>query len=100
VIRPEINPHLTLEVRMSDLNAQFEKAAQDVQKLPQKPDNDTLLRLYALYKQATVGDVSGKRPGFMDMVGQAKYDAWAKVKGNSKDAAMQSYINLVHKLQS
>ena len=85
---------------MSDLKAQFEKAAQDVQRLSKKPDNDTLLRLYALYKQATVGDVSGKRPGFMDMVGQAKYDAWAKVKGNSKEAAMQSYIDLVNELRS
>jgi acyl-CoA-binding protein len=88
------------EDRMSDLKTQFEKAAQEAQKLPKKPDNDTLLRLYALYKQATVGDVSGKRPGFMDMVGQAKYDAWAKVKGNPKEAAMQSYIDLVNKLKS
>ena len=84
---------------MSDLKTQFEKAAQEAQKLPKKPDNDTLLRLYALYKQATVGDVSGKRPGFMDMVGQAKYDAWAKAKGISKDAAMQAYIDLVNKLK-
>ena len=84
---------------MSDLKTQFEKAAQEAQKLPKKPDNDTLLRLYALYKQATVGDVSGKRPGFMDMVGQAKYDAWAKVKGSSKDSAMQAYIDLVNKLK-
>jgi acyl-CoA-binding protein len=84
---------------MSDLKTQFEKAAQEAQKLPKKPDNDTLLRLYALYKQATVGDVSGKRPGFMDMVGQAKYDAWAKVKGTSKDSAMQAYIDLVDKLK-
>lgn len=84
---------------MSDLKSQFEKAAQEAQKLPKKPDNDTLLRLYALYKQATVGDVSGKRPGFMDMVGQAKYDAWAKVKGTSKESAMQSYIDLVNKLK-
>jgi len=84
---------------MSDLKTQFEKAAQEAQKLPKKPDNETLLRLYALYKQATVGDVSGKRPGFMDMVGQAKYDAWAKVKGTSKDAAMQAYIDLVNKLK-
>jgi acyl-CoA-binding protein len=87
------------EDRMSDLKMQFEKAAQEAQKLPKKPDNDTLLRLYALYKQATVGDVSGKRPGFMDMVGQAKYDAWSKVKGTSKEAAMQSYIDLVNKLK-
>jgi len=84
---------------MSDLKAQFEKAAQEAQKLPKKPDNDTLLRLYALYKQATSGDVSGKRPGFMDMVGQAKYDAWGKVKGRSKEAAMQSYIDLVNQLK-
>jgi diazepam-binding inhibitor (GABA receptor modulator, acyl-CoA-binding protein) len=84
---------------MSDLETQFEKSAQEAQKLPKKPDNETLLRLYALYKQATVGDVSGKRPGFMDMVGQAKYDAWAKVKGSSKDAAMQAYIDLVNKLK-
>lgn len=84
---------------MSDLKSQFEKSAQEAQKLPKKPDNDTLLRLYALYKQATVGDVSGKRPGFMDMVGQAKYDAWAKVKGTSKESAMQSYIDLVNKLK-
>ena len=84
---------------MSDLKTQFEKAAQEAQKLPKKPDNDTLLRLYALYKQATVGDVSGKRPGFMDMVGQAKYDAWVKVKGSSKDSAMQAYIDLVNKLK-
>jgi diazepam-binding inhibitor (GABA receptor modulator, acyl-CoA-binding protein) len=84
---------------MSDLKAQFETAAQEVQRLPKKPDNDTLLRLYAYYKQATTGDVTGKRPGFMDMVGQAKYDAWAKVKGTSKEAAMQAYIDLVAKLK-
>ncbi|OGO35924.1 MAG: acyl-CoA-binding protein [Chloroflexi bacterium RBG_16_57_11] len=84
---------------MSDLKTQFEKAAQEAQKLPKKPDNDTLLRLYAYYKQATVGDVSGKRPGFMDMVGQAKYDAWAKVKGTSNEAAMQSYVDLVNQLK-
>jgi acyl-CoA-binding protein len=84
---------------MSDLKTQFETAAQEAQKLPRKPDNNTLLRLYALYKQATVGDVSGKRPSFMDMVGQAKYDAWAKVKGSSKDEAMQAYIDLVNQLK-
>ena len=84
---------------MSDLQAQFEKAAQEAQRLPKKPDNETLLRLYAYYKQATAGDVTGKRPGFMDMVGQAKYDAWTKVKGLSKDAAMQAYVDLVTKLK-
>jgi diazepam-binding inhibitor (GABA receptor modulator, acyl-CoA-binding protein) len=84
---------------MSDLKADFEVAAQEAQRLPRKPDNETLLRLYAYYKQATAGDVTGKRPGFMDMVGQAKYDAWAKVKGTSKEAAMQAYVDLVSKLK-
>lgn len=85
---------------MSDLKARFEQAAQDAQQLARRPDNETLLRLYALYKQSTTGDVSGKRPGFLDMVGQAKYDAWAKLKGTSKDQAMQAYIDLVEALKS
>jgi acyl-CoA-binding protein len=83
---------------MSDLKTRFEQAAEAAKKLPRRPDNDTMLRLYALYKQSTAGDVSGKRPGFMDMVGQAKYDAWAKNKGMEKDAAMQAYIDLVARL--
>lgn len=84
---------------MSDLRTQFENAAQAAQQLPKRPDNETLLTLYALYKQATAGDVSGKRPGFTDFVGRAKYDAWAKRKGMSKEAAMQAYIELVERLQ-
>ena len=80
---------------MADLRAQFEAAAREAQQLPSKPDNDTLLKLYALYKQATAGDVAGSRPGFTDFVGRAKYDAWAKLKGSTKDSAMQSYIDLV-----
>lgn len=83
---------------MPDLKSQFEKAAQEVQGLPKKPDNDTLLRLYALYKQATAGDAGGKRPGFTDPVGRAKYDAWEKVKGLSQDQAMQQYVDLANKL--
>lgn len=59
--------------------------------------NDTLLELYALYKQATTGDVGGDRPGMMDLKGRAKYDAWAKRKGMTKDGAMQAYIDLVGK---
>lgn len=59
--------------------------------------NDTLLELYALYKQATTGDVAGSRPGMMDLKGRAKYDAWSKRKGMTKDAAMQAYIDLVGK---
>ncbi len=84
---------------MSDLISQFESAAQAVQLLPRKPDNETLLKLYALYKQSTVGDASGKRPGFTDPVGRAKYDAWEKFKGKSKEQAMQQYIDLVNTLQ-
>jgi acyl-CoA-binding protein len=84
---------------MADLKAQFSTAASEVQKLPKKPDNNTLLVLYALYKQSTVGDVSGKRPGFMDPVGQAKYDAWKKVQGWNQEKAMQGYIDLVNKLK-
>ena len=83
---------------MTDLEKKFQDAAAAAQKLPRRPDNNTLLRLYALYKQATSGDASGKRPGFTDPVGQAKYDAWAKEKGMSKDAAMQAYIQVVEKL--
>ncbi len=84
---------------MSDLATKFQKAAQDAQNLPQKPDNQTLLKLYAAYKQATAGDITGKRPGFTNMVGRAKYDAWSKLKGVSKEDAMQAYIDLVEKLQ-
>lgn len=84
---------------MADLQEQFEAASAAAQKLPEKPDNETLLKLYALYKQATAGDVQGNRPGMMDFVGRAKYDAWAKVAGVSSDAAKQSYVDLVAKLQ-
>jgi acyl-CoA-binding protein len=67
--------------------------------LPEKPDNTTLLKIYALYKQATEGDVEGKRPGFTDMVGRAKYDAWAGVKGKSSNDAMKEYIDLIESLK-
>jgi diazepam-binding inhibitor (GABA receptor modulating acyl-CoA-binding protein) len=84
---------------MSDLRAQFEAAAQAAQNLARRPDNDTLLRIYALYKQATLGDVSGSRPGFTDFVGRAKYDAWTKLRGTSQDQAMQDYVALVETLK-
>jgi len=84
---------------MSDIEDQFNTASEEAKQLPRKPDNDTLLKLYSLYKQATQGDVSGKRPGFTDVVGRAKYDAWASVKGMSREQAMQGYINLVEKLK-
>lgn len=83
---------------MSDLQNQFETAAEQAMNLSARPDNDTMLRLYSLYKQATVGDVQGKRPGFTNPVGRAKYDAWSKLKGTEKETAMQTYVELVNKL--
>jgi diazepam-binding inhibitor (GABA receptor modulator, acyl-CoA-binding protein) len=84
---------------MADLKAQFEQAVKDSKTLPEKPDNATLLQLYALYKQASGGDADGKRPGFSDMVGRAKWDAWNAVKGRSEDQAMQDYVALVESLK-
>lgn len=81
-----------------DLKRQFEQAAKDVQNLPERPENETLLRLYALYKQGAEGDVSGPKPGFFDFVCTAKYEAWAKLKGTDQDEAMQKYVDLVKKL--
>ena len=84
---------------MADLKAQFEQAVAESKQLPEKPDNMTLLKIYALYKQATAGDVEGKRPGFTDMVGRAKYDAWDALKGKSAEEAMQEYIDLIESLK-
>lgn len=85
---------------MSDLKSQFEAAAADSKNLPERPSNDILLKLYALYKQSSEGDVAGKRPGFTDMVGRAKYDAWAALKGTAEAVAMQQYIDLVNSLKA
>lgn len=84
---------------MANLKAAFEKAVAESKNLPEKPDNATLLKIYSLYKQATEGDVEGKRPGFTDMIGRAKYDAWAEVKGKGQDEAMQEYIDLIESLK-
>jgi acyl-CoA-binding protein len=84
---------------MSDLTTQFEEAARDSQTLSQRPDNNTMLQLYALYKQATVGNVNTSRPGQFDFVGRAKWDAWEKLKGTSNNEAMRSYIDLVDQLK-
>jgi acyl-CoA-binding protein len=84
---------------MSDLKTKFEKAVADSKNLPERPDNATLLKLYALYKQATSGDVEGKRPGFSDMVGRAKWDAWNELKGTSAEDAMQRYVALIEELK-
>ena len=84
---------------MANLKAAFEKAVTESKQLPEKPDNMTLLKIYALYKQATGGDVEGKRPGFTDMVGRAKYDAWAALKGKAEGDAMQEYVDLIESLK-
>lgn len=84
---------------MSDLKARFEKAVAESKSLPARPDNQTLLKIYALFKQATDGDNAGKRPGFTDIVGRAKYDAWKGLEGTSNDQAMQNYIDLIESLK-
>lgn len=83
---------------MAHLQQRFEQAQQDVQGLSERPDNDTLLRLYALYKQGSEGDISGEKPGFFDFVGTAKYEAWATLRGTDQDEARKKYIDLVKKL--
>lgn len=77
---------------MADMKAAFEQAQKDIKTLTKRPSNDDMLTLYSLFKQATAGDASGSRPGMMDMVGRAKFDAWAKIKGTAKDAAMSQYV--------
>ena len=81
------------------LQAQFEQAQVDSKNLSERPDNMTLLKIYALFKQASTGDAEGKRPGFTDMVGRAKWDAWDAIKGTSKEKAMQQYIDLIEELK-
>jgi diazepam-binding inhibitor (GABA receptor modulator, acyl-CoA-binding protein) len=83
---------------MSDLNAAFEAAVANSKNLAERPDNPTLLKIYALYKQATAGDNAEKKPSFSDVVGRAKWDAWEKLKGTEADAAKQMYIDLITEL--
>lgn len=84
---------------MSDLNTTFEAAVANSKNLSERPDNATLLKIYALYKQGTVGDNTEKKPGFGDMVGRAKWDAWEKLKDTSLDDAKQQYIDLIESLR-
>jgi diazepam-binding inhibitor (GABA receptor modulating acyl-CoA-binding protein) len=81
------------------LKEQFEAAVAESKNLPERPDNMTLLKLYALYKQGSSGDVEGSRPGFTDMVGRAKYDAWKELAGKSGEEAMQEYVDLIESLK-
>ncbi|MEH6534399.1 MAG: acyl-CoA-binding protein [Photobacterium frigidiphilum] len=83
---------------MADLKASFEQAQLDVKKLTQRPTNNELLTMYSLFKQATDGDVHGKRPGMFDFKGAAKYEAWEKQKGMDAETAMQKYVDQVEKM--
>ena len=80
---------------MSDLQTSFVKAQADSKNLSERPDNATLLKIYALYKQGSIGDNAEKKPGFGDMVARAKWDAWNNLKGTSQDDAMQQYVDLI-----
>ncbi|MFE8645111.1 acyl-CoA-binding protein [Sphingomonas sp. NCPPB 2930] len=84
---------------MSDLTADFDAAVARSKNLAERPDNPTLLKIYALYKQATQGDNAEKRPGFSDVVARAKWDAWTRLKGTAGDAARQQYIDLIGSLE-
>ena len=83
---------------MTEINSRFEQATIAAKSLPARPDNNTMLQLYALYKQGSSGDVSGEKPGFFDFVATAKYEAWEGIKGLSQEDAKQQYIDLVSKL--
>ena len=84
---------------MSDLKAQFEAAVADSKTLSERPDNQTLLKIYSLYKQATEGDNEEAKPGMTDIVARAKWDAWKKLEDTSADEAMQQYIDLIGELK-
>lgn len=84
---------------MATLQEQFELAALEAKNLKKRPDNDTLLRMYGLYKQGSEGDVSGPTPGMFDFVASAKYQAWQKLEGTSRESAMKKYVDLVHSLK-
>lgn len=84
---------------MSDLQARFEETVKNSTSLSERPDNATLLKIYALYKQATEGDNEGKKPSFTDMVARSKWDAWAKLEGTTADEAKQQYIDLIESLK-
>ncbi|XP_022078295.1 acyl-CoA-binding protein [Acanthochromis polyacanthus] len=85
---------------MADLQAKFDAAANEVKQLKAKPTDDEMLQVYSLFKQASVGDVNTARPGMLDFTGKAKWDAWEKQKGKSKEDAMNEYINLVEELKN
>jgi acyl-CoA-binding protein len=84
---------------MSDLQKQFDVAVAESKTLSERPDNNTMLKLYALYKQGTNGDAQGERPGAVDFIGRAKFDAWSGIAGTSKEDAMRQYVDLIDSLK-
>ncbi len=84
---------------MSDLKARFDDAVANSKTLSERPDNPTLLKIYALYKQATEGDNEDAKPGFTDIVARAKWDAWKKLEGTTSEDAMQQYVDLIEQLR-
>jgi acyl-CoA-binding protein len=82
-----------------ELKDKFDKAVTESKELPSRPDNETLLKIYSLYKQATEGDNNGEQPGMFDFVAKAKYEAWNKLKGVSKEDAMQQYVDTIEGLK-
>jgi acyl-CoA-binding protein len=84
---------------MAVTDKKFEAAANDIKKLSKRPDDEDMLRLYALYKQGYEGDVQGERPGAFSFVDRAKYDAWAKLKGTDQAKARENYVKLVERLK-
>jgi diazepam-binding inhibitor (GABA receptor modulator, acyl-CoA-binding protein) len=87
------------ESSMSDVDTRFDQAVTEVKQLPERPGDLTLLRLYGLYKQATAGDAPNERPGFADIAGRYKHEAWAALKGLARETAKQEYIELVESLK-
>lgn len=84
---------------MTDLNTAFDQAVVDSKRLNKRPDNATMLKIYALYKQASAGDNNDKKPVFSDMVARAKWEVWSRLRGTSQDDAMQRYIDLIEELR-
>ncbi len=84
---------------MTEPTGEFETAVKQATELPKRPDDDTLLKIYALYKQATQGDVSGEQPGFMDFVARAKFDAWSELRGMTSSLAQLQYVEIITKLR-
>jgi acyl-CoA-binding protein len=82
------------------LQTDFEQAVADSKKLPERPDNMTLLKMYALYKQGSLGDAQGERPGMTDFIARAKWDAWNGLKGTSQESAMQEYLDVFNDLKA